>query len=589
MAFSASGITDAFLLFALRCSRGNSLELRQIMSDPEKTQPLAPQSADLPLSGAWAQALIEQSLAGIYVIQDGCFRYVNQEFARIFGYASPAELIDTIKISELIAPEERQRVADNVRRRTEGQVTEMRYAFVGLHRDGRRIHLEVHGRASEFQGRPAVIGVTLDITERKLAEAASDEKLGALFRHAPLGIALVDEAGAHLECNNAYQQLLGCADDALKSTRLWDLIPQQFADRVDRIRHSLNTEGHYDAMELEYLRPDGLHVPVQTSGVRITGSDHRHYVWSIVENITERKRLEREMADQVTALKKLNRQLQDTQSQLLHAEKMSAVGQLAAGVAHEINNPVGFVKSNLGTLQNYLSELLRLVEAYEMALKHKPTDDPVRQQIHDLETAMDYAYIRDDTPKLLEESLAGIERVRRIVADLRDFSRPGHADWQMAHVHDCLDSALNIVGHEVREKAEVIKDYGAPPPIRCMPFQLNQLFMNLLLNAAQAIPTQGRITLRTGWEGERVWVDVEDTGTGIPTDVLPRVFEPFFTTKPVGRGKGLGLAVAYGIVQAHSGDITVRNNGNGVGSTFRVTLPIEPSNATRHAPPSLEA
>ncbi|MBU1362275.1 MAG: PAS domain S-box protein [Gammaproteobacteria bacterium] len=551
------------------------------MDENEKEQlpASAAESDDLTLTGEWARALVDQTLAGIYVIQDGYFRYVNQEFANIFGYASPAELIDTIKIADLIAPEERQRVADNIRRRAEGLIPEMRYSFVGVQRNGRRVHVEVHGRAMQFKGQPAVIGVTLDITERKLAEAASNEKLSALFRHSPLGIALVDEAGRHRECNEAYQQLLGCTDEALTAVDMWSLIPEQFAGQAAEMRQALEVGGRYGAVELEYRRPDGRCVPVQTSGVRIAGSGEQHYVWSIVEDISERKRLEREMAEQLAALKKLNKQLQDTQTQLLHAEKMSAVGQLAAGVAHEINNPVGFVKSNLGTLQNYLSEFLRLVGAYETVLVDKPANDPLRRQIHDLEKAMDFAFIRDDAQTLLQESLTGIERVKRIVADLRDFSKPGDAEWQQADIHECLDSTLNIVANEIRPKAEVIRDYGTLPRIRCMPFQLNQVFMNLLLNAAQAIPEKGRIVVRSGHEDDHVWVEVEDSGTGIAPDILARVFEPFFTTKPIGKGTGLGLAVSYGIIKSHAGDISVRNKEDG-GAIFRVTLPVEPQGAT---------
>lgn len=536
------------------------------------------QPAGFALSGEWLRALVEQTLAGIYVIQEGRFRYVNQEFANIFGYVSPADIIDSLKISDLIAPEDREMVAENVRRRAQGEVPEMRYTFVGLHRDGRRIHIEVHGRAIQFDGKPAVIGLGLDVTERKLAEAASDEKLRALFEHSPLGIALVDKQGRHLECNHAYQRLLGCSDEVLKGTDMWSLVPARFADEVAGMRQAIESAGRYGSIELEYCCHDGQRIPVQTSGVRIAGSGDQHYVWSIVEDITERRRLERERAEQLAAVQALNKRLQEAQTQLLQAEKMSAVGQLAAGVAHEINNPVGFVKSNMGMLQTYLSGLLRLVGAYEIVLGANPPDDPSRQRIRDMETEIDYAFIREDAPTLLQESLDGIERVKRIVADLRDFSRPGEAEWQMADVHQCIDSTLNIVANELKYKADVVKDYGQLPQIRCMPFQLNQVFMNLLINAVQAIPEKGTISIRTGQEGDAVWVEIEDTGIGIAPDIQVRIFDPFFTTKPIGKGTGLGLAVSYGIVQSHHGDIAVRST-EGAGTVFRVMLPINPGSA----------
>jgi two-component system, NtrC family, sensor kinase len=330
---------------------------------------------------------------------------------------------------------------------------------------------------------------------------------------------------------------------------------------------------------LEYCRQDGQRIPVQTCGVRIAGSGDQYYVWSIVEDITERKRLERERAEQLAALQVLNKRLQEAQTQLLQAEKMSAVGQLAAGVAHEINNPVGFVKSNLGTLQNYVAGVLRLVDAYETVVTANPPDDSSMQRIREVETAIDYAFMRDDVPTLLRESLDGIDRVRRIVADLKDFSHPGEAEWQMTDVHQCIESTLNIVANELKYKAEIVKDYGSLPQIRCMPFQLNQVFMNLLINAAHAIPERGTISIRTGQESDTVWIEIEDTGTGIAPDIQARIFEPFFTTKPIGKGTGLGLAVSYGIVQSHHGDIAVRST-EGAGTVFRVMLPI------RHTPTS---
>jgi len=534
----------------------------------------ATEPAGFVMPGDWLRALVEQTLAGIYVIQDGRFRYVNQEFANIFGYGSPADIIDSLKIGDLIAPEDREKVAENVRRRAQGEVPEMRYSFVGLRRDGRRIHIEVHGRAMQFDGKPAVIGMLLDITERKLAEAASDEKLRALFEHSPLGIALVDRDGRHLEYNDAYQRLLGCSDDVLKATDMWSLAPARFADEVAGMRQAIESTGRYGTLELEYCREDGQRIPVQTCGVRIAGRGDQHYVWSIVEDISERKRLEKERVEQLAALRALNKRLQETQTQLLQAEKMSAVGQLAAGVAHEINNPVSFVKSNLGVLQIYLSGFQRLVGTYETVLRATPPQEPSRQRIRDVEMAIDYAFIRDDASTLLRESLDGIERVKRIVADLKDFSRAGEAEWQMADVHQCIDSTLNIVANELKYKADVVKDYGQLPQIRCMPFRLNQVFMNLLINAVQAIPEKGTISIRTGQSGGSVWVEIEDTGTGIPPDIRARIFEPFFTTKPFGKGTGLGLAVSYGIVQSHHGDIDVRST-EGVGTVFRVTLPID--------------
>jgi signal transduction histidine kinase len=280
------------------------------------------------------------------------------------------------------------------------------------------------------------------------------------------------------------------------------------------------------------------------------------------------------MAQRMEELKALNARLEAAHTQLLQAEKMSAVGQLAAGVAHEINNPVGFVNSNLGTLKRYVADLLQLIEAYRLVAGVCPQGHPALSRVNQLGAEVDIDFIRADALQLLDESRDGLERVKRIVADLKDFSRVGESKWQSADVHKCLDSTLNVVSSELKYKADVIKEYGALPDIMCMPFQLNQVFMNLLINAAHAIKEHGTITLRTGHDTETVWIEVEDSGAGIPAENLKRIFEPFFTTKPVGAGTGLGLSVSYGIVQKHQGRIDVRSEP-GKGTVFRVILPID--------------
>ena len=185
-------------------------------------------------------------------------------------------------------------------------------------------------------------------------------------------------------------------------------------------------------------------------------------------------------------------------------------------------------------------------------------------------------FISQDIIQLLNESRDGLERVRKIVGDLRSFSRVGQIDWQWADLHKGIDSTLNIVWNELKYKCTVAKKYADLPEVYCLPSQLNQVFMNLLVNAAQAIEERGNITIRTGRQGDKeVWVEVADTGKGIPAENLNRVFEPFFTTKPVGQGTGLGLSLSYGIAVKHQGRIAVASEV-GKGSTFRVTIPIHP-------------
>jgi signal transduction histidine kinase len=270
----------------------------------------------------------------------------------------------------------------------------------------------------------------------------------------------------------------------------------------------------------------------------------------------------------------LIKKLQEEQKHLLQSEKMASIGQLAAGVAHEINNPVGFVNSNLGTLQHYAEEMLTLLAAYGR-VEGSLTEDAL-QEISRLKKEIDVAFLREDIGNLLSESLDGLQNVKRIVQDLRDFSRIDKSERLWANLETGLDSALDVVWNELKHKATVVKEYGNAPQIECFPSQLNQVFMNLLINAAHAIEDQGQITMRTGHDGENVWVEVEDTGKGIEPEHLGRIFEPFFTTKPVGKGTGLGLSLAYAIVNKHGGRLEVSSE-LGKGSIFRVLLPRDAS------------
>ncbi|MBI4984507.1 MAG: histidine kinase, partial [Rhodocyclales bacterium] len=282
-------------------------------------------------------------------------------------------------------------------------------------------------------------------------------------------------------------------------------------------------------------------------------------------------RLEEKVAERTRDLTALLKKMEDAQNQILQSEKMAAIGQLAAGVAHEINNPIGFVNSNLGTLKNYVEQLLGLIDIYDQTVAKAPIQAP---QLAAAKQEVDLDFLRSDIVALLAESREGLERVKKIVQDLKDFSHVDEAELQEADINAGLDSTLNVVWNELKYKTEIVKQYGQLPPVRCIPGQLNQVFMNLLINAAQAIEQHGTITLRSGIKGKEIWVEVADTGRGMTPEVLHRVFEPFFTTKPVGKGTGLGLSLSYDIiVKKHGGRFEV-DSAPGKGSTFRIWLPI---------------
>ena len=287
-----------------------------------------------------------------------------------------------------------------------------------------------------------------------------------------------------------------------------------------------------------------------------------------------------ELARQLTEMTSLNHKLEAAQVQLLQSEKMASIGQLAAGVAHELNNPIGFVHSNLGTLENYLKDIFEIATACETAAAAaaNPTDFA---RIDALKAEKDFDYLKTDVFQLMRESRDGLSRVKKIVQDLKDFSRVGETEWQWADIHQCLDSTLNIVWNELKYKCTVDKQYAAAlPQIRCLPSQLNQVFMNLLMNAAQAIPDKGKITISTRQTGEdAIQIAIHDSGMGIPEENLQRIFDPFFTTKPIGKGTGLGLSIVWGIVGKHHGKMDVSSTV-GAGTTFTITLPVQQQDET---------
>lgn len=266
----------------------------------------------------------------------------------------------------------------------------------------------------------------------------------------------------------------------------------------------------------------------------------------------------------------LIKRLEEAQNQLMQSERMASIGQLAAGVAHEINNPVGFVNSNLGSLQHYVNDMLSLLSAYEQAEPALPVAEI--RAIKQVKAAVDIEFLREDVVSLLAESLDGLKRVTRIVQDLKNFSHVDETERQWADLEAGMESTLRVVWNELKYKAEVVKVFSGIPQIECFPLQINQVFMNLLVNASHAIAERGTITIRTGHDEVQSWVEVQDTGRGIQPENLSRIFDPFFTTKPVGQGTGLGLSLSYGIVKKHGGRFEVSST-LGIGSTFKVIFP----------------
>lgn len=284
-----------------------------------------------------------------------------------------------------------------------------------------------------------------------------------------------------------------------------------------------------------------------------------------------------ELVEKNVQLEKANHDIKDTQAKLLQSEKMASVGVLAAGVAHEINNPLGFVMSNLSTLEIYVNNYKALVSEYQALFKM--TDSEERkiqyQRINQLIEEFDLEFMSEDLPDLLKDTHEGSIRVKEIVKGLKAFSHIDQAEgMQLADLNECISSTLKVVNNELKYHCQVIVELGELPHIYCLPGQIKQVLLNLFLNAGHAISGKGTITISSRLENDCIEISVQDSGCGISKDDVGKLFDPFFTTKAVGEGTGLGLAISYGIiVEEHKGDIRVSSE-EGVGSCFTVVLPV---------------
>lgn len=272
--------------------------------------------------------------------------------------------------------------------------------------------------------------------------------------------------------------------------------------------------------------------------------------------------------------KQFHDQLQLSHSKMLQSEKMASIGQLAAGVAHEINNPIGFISSNLTSLDKYIKRLLDYIQSQDKALAcHQDTE--LIAEIAGQRKKMQLDLIQEDILDLITECLTGTEKVKEIVQGLRSFSRTDQYRHEHAAINDILEDTIKVVWNELKYKATIHRDLGPLPLLRCYPHQLGQVIMNLLVNAAQSIEKHGEITIKTAGTDDEVTIIISDTGKGIDPSKIKYIFDPFFTTKPVGEGTGLGLSIVYDIItNKHAGHIDVASQ-LGQGTTFTITLPVE--------------
>ena len=275
--------------------------------------------------------------------------------------------------------------------------------------------------------------------------------------------------------------------------------------------------------------------------------------------------------------------LKSSQLALVQSEKMASLGQMVAGIAHEINTPLGYVQNNVVVGQDMFNQIGVMIAGYEKLIDSL-LDENVNeaqisaqlQQVAELRANSSTQEMLEAMQGLITDTLYGVGQISELVLNLKDFSRMDAVATETVDLHGCIESALNIGRNVLKHRIEVIKDFGELPGVTCSPSQLNQVFLNLFTNAAQAIDGHGRLTIKTWYENGAAQISVADTGKGISPEHLARIFDPFFTTKPVGEGTGLGLAITHQIIQKHGGDIRVDSNP-GAGTCFHIHLPVTPS------------
>lgn len=589
--------------------------------------------------------LLDSVSTPVFIHRVGHVIYTNEALQKLSGFSR--EKLLSLPFYEMGYGEWRDILKERGERRMRGEMLANVYEFRLATTDGHECWVELTASRISLNNVPSVFCSLYDLTDRKRAEAAQrnlQQVLSQIIDSDPVATFVVNTKHTVTHWNRACATLTGLPSAEVIGTSLqWKPFYPEERDTMADVLLKNPTESEmiaqypYATVKVSELAPGAYEGEgfVDFPGHRIRWifftaallRDSRGRVIGAIEKIqdvTERRQAEEalrqyqsqledlikqrtadllelnqqleqdvgrreaaevELRKRFNELNELNVKLTETQQQLQQSEKLASIGQLAAGVAHEINNPIGYVHSNIGSLENYINDLFVMLSSYERT-ELLLADQPLGAELKALRQRIDIDFLKEDIPALMHESKEGISRVKKIVQDLKDFSRVDSTpEFQWANLHQGIDSTLNVVANEIKYKADVVKEYGTLPEIECLPSQLNQVFMNLLVNSTHAIgEKRGCITIRTGVVGENVWLEFADDGSGMNEEVRKKIFDPFFTTKPVGKGTGLGLSLSYGIIQKHQGTIEVESV-EGKGTTFHISLPIRQQHQSPGATP----
>jgi PAS domain S-box-containing protein len=519
-------------------------------------------------------SVINHASEGIIVLDENVkYRLINPASGRIMGY-NPEDWLGK-PAGTKVHPDDRKTATYGFLKALRGESSRIEARFLGA--DGLYRTLDINCNPLNWAGKHHVISVVTDITECKRVEKELRVKDSAIASSIN-AIAITDPELNMTYINNSFLELWGYESDedvlGKPATEFWQA-RRSASEIIDILRDRRSWIG-----ELVARRKDGSLFDVQVWASMVSNEAGKPIcnMASFID-ITERKRAEEQLQETNRLLREANRQLQENQQELIQSEKMASIGQLSAGVAHEINNPISFIMVNLRILEGYVKSFKSLFahcNELSAAIRNcnRARQEAALERIERIRAQKELPYILKDINGLVAESIEGTERICEIVRDLGSFARADEAQVNEVDINECIETTLKIIGNELKYRCTVNKHLNPLPSIYCYPGQLKQVFMNLLLNAAHAIPERGEITITTEVADSHIVVKVSDTGAGILPENLSRIFDPFFTTKDAGKGTGLGLSISQRIIQKHSGTIEVESQV-GKGTTFTIHLPVE--------------
>ena len=523
----------------------------------------APTEDDIPY-----QLLVEHANDAIVILQHGRVVYQNTAHMAMLGY--PTVELAQRDFLACVAPEDRQRVAGYYHRRLHGEPVPDQYTVDLVSSTGQRITAEVKPRVIAYRGQRATLIVTRDITQRHHAEQAlhrAHQRMTQLLKAIPSLLIGLDACRTVVWWNTTAEKLLGrTATEVVGQPLSACGIPWHEVPLLQGLATCQETGEAVRLDDIPFQYADGTkgYLGISISVVPASKDEDLHFLL-MGQDVTRRRQLE---------------------SQLARRQKLEAIGQLAAGIAHEINTPTQYIGDNIRFLQDAFGDLKALLahhEALLQATRAGTLPPSLLRQIEATAANLDIGFLVEEIPQAIQQSLEGIERVTKIVHAMKDFSYPGTGHKIPIDLNRAIESTMTVARHEWKHIAEVALDLDPSLlPVPCLPDEINQVVLNLIVNAAHAIADvvdahgmgKGCITIRTRQERDWIVLSITDTGSGIPAAIRDRVFDLFFTTKAVGKGTGQGLAIAYDVVvRKHAGTITF-DTVEGEGTTFMVRLPL---------------